>query len=25
MGETTRMLKRYIAREIYHHLPTTMG
>ena len=24
MGETTRMLKRYIAREVYHHLPTTM-
>jgi transposase len=24
IGETSRMLKRYIAREVYHHLPTTM-
>jgi len=24
LGETSRMLKRYIAREVYHHLPTTM-
>jgi transposase len=24
LGETSRMLKRYIAREVYHHLPSTM-
>ena len=25
MGEIGRILKRYIAREIYAHLPSTMG
>jgi transposase len=24
LGEISRMLKRYIAREVYHHLPATM-
>jgi transposase len=24
LGETSRMLKAYIAREVYHHLPSTM-
>ena len=25
LGETSRMLKRYIAREVYHHLPSTIA